>query len=244
MRRLSLLSLGLLGCLLGLSSQADARGRARETVDDHLELAPRRREGRAASGERRRDDEGTARARERDDDAASADDSELVRVTSSRTLEVLARDLRLTEEDAARVRRIARRYHAATKKRLIVTGGRRSPLRQAQLMFDKLKKGEDVGRLYENRKAAGEIADAYRATRDRGASRAATLRAMRDVITAQVARGDLVSRHLSAHAIDVRSRDLGRAQIEAFHDAVAAEPGVRLVDERDGAEPHFHVNLE
>lgn len=243
MRRLSLLSLGLLACLLGLPSQADARGRARETVDDHLELAPRRPEGRAASGERRRDDEGTARARERDDDAASADE-ELVRVTSSRTLEVLARDLRLTEEDAARVRRIARRYHAATKKRLIVTGGRRSPLRQAQLMFDKLKKGEDVERLYENRKAAGEVAEAYRSTRGRGASRAATLRAMRDVITAQVARGDLVSRHLSAHAVDVRSRDLGRAQIEAFHDAVAAEPGVRLVDERDGAEPHFHVNLE
>jgi hypothetical protein len=33
------------------------------------------------------------------------------------------------------------------------------------------------------------------------------------------------------------------ARVQAFRAAVAAEPGVILIDERDAAEQHFHLSL-
>ena len=58
-----------------------------------------------------------------------------------------------------------------------------------------------------------------------------------------MARGVYVSKHLSAGAADVRSRGMTPAQEKALRAAVAAEPGVQLLDERGSAEPHFHLDL-
>jgi hypothetical protein len=66
---------------------------------------------------------------------------------------------------------------------------------------------------------------------------------MTKVIRAQVQRGEFVSRHLEFAAADVRSRDLSEAEVEALRAAVREEPGAQLVDERDGAAPHLHLNL-
>lgn len=165
------------------------------------------------------------------------------KIRSGRTIEVVARDLRLTDEAKERLLRIAARYHEATRKKLVITGGTRTPTRQAELMLQKLKHGEDIVKLYENRRAASEIRDAYLTGVAEKWTKKRIVRAMRDVILQQIARGVYVSKHLQAGAADVRSRDMSVEQEAAFRAAVSAEPGVTLIDERRSAEPHLHLSL-
>jgi hypothetical protein len=164
-------------------------------------------------------------------------------VAATTHMEVLARDLRLTDANAERLKRIAARYHKATRKRLVVTGGTRPPERQAQLMYDKLRRGEDVVALYENKPAALEVRNAYRAAVAGELPRKRVIRALKEVIEAQAARGGHVSKHLRSGAVDVRSWDMTGPQEQAFRDAVKAELGVTLMDERKSLEPHFHLNM-
>ncbi len=167
----------------------------------------------------------------------------LRKVAGNMHMEVLARDLRLTDTNAERLKKIASRYFKATRKRLVVTGGTRSPQRQAQLVFDKLKHGDDIIALYENKTAATELRNAYRDAVAKGLKRKATIRAMNDVIEAQIARGIYVSKHLKSGAVDVRSWDMEGALEKALKDAVKSEAGVTMMDERKGPEPHFHLNM-
>lgn len=167
----------------------------------------------------------------------------LRKIAPTRDMEVLARDLRLTDADAERLKRIAASYHKATRKRLVVTGGTRPPQRQAQLMYDKLKRGDDIVALYENKPAALEVRAAYRDGAARSLSRKRQIRAMTAVIEAQMARGVFVSKHLRSGAVDVRSWDMTPAMEQALRDAIKKEPGVSLMDERSSAEPHFHLSF-
>lgn len=167
----------------------------------------------------------------------------LQKVPGTNQMEVLARDLRLTDANAKRIVRIATRFHKATKKRLVVTGGTRPPQRQAELMYDKLKRGDDVVALYEHKAAATEVRNAYREAVARKEKRKGTIRVMREVIDAQIGRGVYVSKHLKSGAVDVRSWSMDAAQEKALREAVKEEPGVTLMDERDGPEPHFHLNM-
>ena len=57
-------------------------------------------------------------------------------------MEVLARDLRLSATNAGRLKRIAAHYYKTTRKRLVVTGGTRTPARQAQLIYEKIAHGD------------------------------------------------------------------------------------------------------
>lgn len=173
----------------------------------------------------------------------SAKDEPLRKVKGTMHMEILARDLRLTEANTKRLERIASRYYKATKKRLVVTGGSRTPVRQAQLMYDKLVHGDDIVALYENKAAATEVRNAYRDAVAKRLKRKATIRAMREVIEAQMTRNVFVSKHLKANAVDVRSWNMKGRLEQALKDAVKAEAGVTMMDERDGAEPHFHLNL-
>jgi hypothetical protein len=173
----------------------------------------------------------------------SGKDEPLRKVKGTMHMEILARDLRLTEANSKRLERIAARYYKATKKRLVVTGGSRTPVRQAQLMYDKLVHGDDIVSVYENKAAATEVRNAYREAVAKRLKRKATIRAMREVIEAQMTRNVFVSKHLKANAVDVRSWNMKGRLEEALKDAVKAEAGVTMMDERDGAEPHFHLNL-
>lgn len=164
-------------------------------------------------------------------------------VAATNHMEVLARDLRLTDANAERLKRIATRYHKATRKRLVVTGGTRPPQRQAQLMYDKLRRGEDVMAIYENKPAALEVRNAYRAAVAKDLTRKRVVQALTEVIEAQIARGVYVSKHLRNGAVDVRSWDMTGPLEQAFKEAVKAEPGVTIMDERKSQEPHFHLNM-
>ncbi len=165
------------------------------------------------------------------------------KVRSGPHLEVVARDLRLDDTASERLERIAQRYFAATRRRLVVTGGTRTPERQAELMLEKLAHGDDLVALYENKAAVTEIRNIYRDSAGTRQPKKQIVRAVRDAIVAQMDKGIYVSRHLKAGAADVRSRDFKAAQEAAFRAAVADEPGVVLVDERASAEPHLHLGL-
>ena len=178
-------------------------------------------------------------------EAESADDTKdpLRKLDRPRHIEIRARDMRLRESSIGRLERVAARYHAATRARLVVTGGYRSPRRQAELMASKLADGEDIAALYAEKGAAAEIRDAYLAGALRKQPRAQLVEIVLGVIDAQIARGVFVSLHLQGRAADVRSRGMTAAQIDALKSAIEAEPGTVMVDERDGESPHFHLKL-
>jgi hypothetical protein len=176
-------------------------------------------------------------------DPGAVDGVPVRKVGSGPHLEVVARDLRLDATSSERLARIAQRYFEATRRRLVITGGTRTPERQAELMLEKLAHGDDLVALYENKAAVTEIRNLYRDSAGARQPRKQIIRAVRDVILAQMERGIYVSRHLKAGAAHVRSRDFKAAQEAAFRAAVEAEPGVVLVDERSSAEPHLHLGL-
>jgi hypothetical protein len=186
------------------------------------------------------------------DDAAppapndSDDDAEKVKIVQlapSRHVDIKARSVRLTEPSAALLLRVAARFHGATGKPLVVTGGERSPRRQAELMYKKLQNGEDLVRLYARTDLVRPVVRAFTEGKEAKRTRAAILRTMTALITAQVAQKQYLSQHLAFTAADVRSRDMSEDEVGALLAAIKAEPGARLVDERQSATPCFHLGF-
>lgn len=163
-------------------------------------------------------------------------------VPSNKHMRVRTRSLRLTRKARDRLLRIAKRYHEATGRRLVITGGTRTPLRQAQLMHQKLEHGEDLFKLYPAGPVRPIIA-AYKKAKRRKKSKLTRIANMRLVIEKQMKRRVFVSKHLQAGAADVRSRNMNAKRFRAFVKAVRAEPGVVLLDERRAAQPHLHLSL-
>ena len=161
---------------------------------------------------------------------------------SNRYLRIRARRLELTPRAQQRLLRIAKRYYTATKRKLVITGGTRSALRQAQLMYGKLRAGENIQRLY-SAIPVRQIIKAYKNGKKKKHARRRIVRSMRDTIRKQMKRGVFISRHLQSGAADVRSRGMSRRQLAAFRRAVAREPGVVLIDERRTSQPHLHLSL-
>ncbi len=139
----------------------------------------------------------------------------------------------------AALNRIAREFHRRAGRGFVVTSGTRSPNEQAEAMYQKIRLGQRLTRLYRDYDAAAEIQGAYRANRRRG--RQACIRAMARVIDAQVDRGCYISRHLRASAADVRSRDMNRRERRIFEQIIGAADDVSMLAE--GVPPHFHLQL-
>lgn len=153
---------------------------------------------------------------------------------------VADRGVSLGPEIADAIDRIAIEFHRRTGRDIYVTSGTRSADQQAQAMYDKLRFGQRLTRLYRDYRAASEIQRAYR--RHRRSGRRACVGAMARVIRTQMGRGRFISRHLRASAADVRSRDMTRRQRRIFRDVVRAVGGVRLLEE--GTPPHFHLQID
>jgi hypothetical protein len=164
------------------------------------------------------------------------------RVHSGPHLDVQASNLTLTGLARDRLQRIAARYFKATHHRLVITGGLRTPKRQAELMLEKLQHGEDLLLLYDKSPAL-EVRAAYRQGLAKHHRKPQLVRDLRETIEAQIRRGIYISRHLQAGAADVRSFGMTAARIQAFRAAVAAEPGVTILDEREAAQAHLHLSL-
>jgi hypothetical protein len=141
-----------------------------------------------------------------------------------------------------RLRALAEAYRAATGKSLVITDGTRRPEVQAALMLRNLERGDDIVRLYANKRAARAVLAAWTAAREAGADAAAVLARVREVIAAQVAAGDYVSKHLREGAVDVRCSDMSAGERATFK-KLARELAVEVVDESRSATPHFHLNF-
>ncbi len=120
---------------------------------------------------------------------------------------------------------------------LVVTSGQRTATAQARAWAVKiaghLARGEDPRKalhdLYRRDDLVDEVMDGD--TTEAGIAQ---------TIAAQVARGDLLSSHLSGTALDLRIRGLDEGQITGLVAACVAEGG-RCV--REAVPPHLHVEL-
>lgn len=148
--------------------------------------------------------------------------------------------VRLSPEVRAKLVAIADRYHEATRRTLLVTSGTRSPREQAAAMYGKLRAGDRLW-VYRDQRSVKPIRAAYDRGRRRRWKRARIVAAMTEIIADQVARGVYISRHLRAHAFDVRCYNMSRRQKRAFRAAAKAVGHVRIIEEK--RPPHFHCEV-
>jgi hypothetical protein len=109
-------------------------------------------------------------------------------------------------------------------------------------MLRNLERGDDIVRVYANKRAAQAVREAWDAARRDKADRAAILERIAAVIRAQVKAGDYVSKHLREGAVDVRCIDMPAAARGTFK-KLARRLGIEVVDESRTATPHFHLNF-
>lgn len=142
----------------------------------------------------------------------------------------------------SRLQALAEKYQAETGQTLVITDGTRSPATQAGLMLRNLERGDDIVRNYANKTAAAEVLAAWEQAKAQELAGEAMLTRITEVIAAQVADKDYVSKHLREGAVDVRCSDMSKAQRVAFK-RVARQLGIAVVDESRTATPHFHLNF-
>lgn len=184
---------------------------------------------------------------EADDDEenppVARDDEPLVLLQSDGVLRIKPRRARLRESAYTRLHAIAEHYREATGKKLVVTGGGRKPGLQATLMYDMMADGKNLLHLYVQVALVRPLIKTFEEGKEKRWGRRRTVNAMTGIIEEQVKKGLYVSRHLAHTAADVRSRGLSDEHVEALKEAVSAVKGARLVDERNGNAPHFHLSL-
>jgi hypothetical protein len=137
---------------------------------------------------------------------------------------------------------IATLYQKRTGKSFVVTSGTRAPARQAELIYDKLARGEDLSRLYKDKAAIAELKRVYDEARSDGRDKDNTVILIAGTIRAQMKRGIFVSAHLRAGAADVRSTTMDGADRRAFVEATTQVGGISVMHE--ASPPHFHLQLD
>ena len=151
-------------------------------------------------------------------------------------------EVSLSPEVESKLARIAEAYFRRTGKPLVLTSGTRDAERQAQAMYEVLRLGGDIVRLYRNKVAARELKRTYDLARLQSRSPGETVEALAAALRAQMERGVYVSAHLRAGAVDVRSYDMSPADRRAFVDGAREVGGAEVIEE--SAPPHFHLQLE
>jgi hypothetical protein len=152
----------------------------------------------------------------------------------------IAGDIPIPPKVEQKVEKIAKKVFEQTGARVVVTSAARTPLRQADAMKTKLDLGESPRSLYANKKAAGEIENAYRYAKKIGLAGKQVTGTMAMVIQRQIDSGVYISRHLREGAVDLRSRNLTHEQKVAVRKAAVAE-GARVMLE--STPPHFHLEV-
>ncbi|XXY55156.1 hypothetical protein WME91_04800 [Sorangium sp. So ce269] len=167
--------------------------------------------------------------------AASADPDEERRY-------VLLPGIALAPAVEEKVAEIASAYFRRTGKELVVTSGTRDPARQAEAMLELFRHGADVLGLYKDKAAAREIMSAYEEGLSTEQPPEALIAALEQVIRAQIDRGVFISAHLREGAVDIRNRDMTRAEKRAFLDGVEEVGGVLALEE--SRPPHYHLQID
>jgi hypothetical protein len=142
----------------------------------------------------------------------------------------------------AKVAAIGQNYSRIGKAPLVVTSGNRTALKQAEAMRVKISMGENLLKLYGNKKAASQVVQAYKQAKWAGQSKAAVVEQMAQVIEEQVGQGVFISNHLREGAVDIRTKGLSKWAKAKLIESAEMVPGVRVHDE--STPPHLHVDID
>jgi hypothetical protein len=129
---------------------------------------------------------------------------------------------------------VGREFNQKTGRNLVVTGGARTPARQAEVMYDKFRDGDRSTYPGPSGREIQEIYD--RGTAD-GQTREQILQNMATTIQSQKDAGHPVSRHLDDQALDFRSYKLNDREKAVLQDAIRNNAGIPLVE---GIPQHIH----
>lgn len=135
---------------------------------------------------------------------------------------------------------VAARVFKASRHRLHVTSGVRTPRSQARAMYNKLRAGGSLG-IYMRQDLVKPIHAAWREGRRKKWKADRTVEAMAAVLARQVAAGHYLSRHLSGRGFDLRSVGMPRKARSALYRAVREVGGLSIIEER--RPPHFHLEI-
>jgi hypothetical protein len=152
----------------------------------------------------------------------------------------VAGDINIPTKVEKQVEKIARKVLERTGTRVVVTSAARTAQSQADAMRIKMDLGENPKRLYANKRAAGEIANAYSWAKKTGLPTEAVTNTMAMVIQRQIDAGVYISRHLHEGAVDFRSRDLNAWEKRVVKQ-VAVEEGAKVLME--STPPHIHIEV-
>jgi hypothetical protein len=142
-----------------------------------------------------------------------------------------------------KVAEIAKKQYAKSGRPIVITSGTRTPESQADAMRTKLSMGDNVMRLYRNKRAVASIVHAYKEAKHWGVSDEQVTEHMANVIEKQVQKGVFISSHLKSGAIDIRTRDLSPEERHELVATVQNTPGVvRSIQE--SIPPHLHLELQ
>lgn len=153
----------------------------------------------------------------------------------------LADGVRVSDDVRAKLVIIAERFYEKTRHVLYVTSGTRSPEAQATAMYKKLRLGDRL-RAYRNRAAVDPLVAIYDKGRKKRRPQSEIVGEMARVIASQCERGVYLSRHLKAHAFDLRSYDLTASQRKTLAAIVREVGGVHFLQEK--RPPHIHCELK
>jgi|GEM_PF-6389158 len=132
---------------------------------------------------------------------------------------------------------------AAVRKPIVVTSAARTATSQADAMRTKIAMGDNVMRLYRDKRSAAQVVQAYREAKHSGASKTQVIARMAEVIKTQIDEGKFLSNHLREGAVDIRSRGLTNWERKEIVAAAQETPGVRRAIV-ETIPPHIHLELE
>ncbi|HSI72331.1 MAG TPA: hypothetical protein VK934_04080 [Fimbriimonas sp.] len=152
----------------------------------------------------------------------------------------VAGDINIPPKVEKQVAKIAKKVLERTGTRVVITSAARTPKSQADAMRIKMDLGENPKRLYANKHAAGEIANAYSWAKKCGLDAGSVTDTMAMVIQRQMDSGVYISRHLHEGAVDLRSKNLNAWEKRIVKQA-AIEEGAKVLME--STPPHIHIEV-
>jgi len=140
----------------------------------------------------------------------------------------------LSDDMSSVAESVGREFNQKTGKNLVVTGGARTPARQAEVMYDKFRAGD---RSTYKGPSGREIQGIYDRGTAAGQTREQMLQGMAATIQSQKDAGHPVSRHLNDQALDFQSKYLTDRERADLQDAIRNNAGIPLVE---GTPRHIH----
>jgi len=140
----------------------------------------------------------------------------------------------------SQLKTIADAYYTSTKKDVVVTSGKRTEKSQAEALYTRFNKGGDV-KDYIAQKEAKAVKKAYDDAVKLKKKKPDIIDEMEKILKAQIKNRKYLSKHLSSKALDIRKKNMSKAEQKAFLKACKATAKKCLVE---GTPEHFHLQFK